>query len=91
MAFVPEDRHRDALILEFSLVENVALRGSGVRRGRMAWHALHERTRALISRAGLAAIATGYHALAAGGGEKIEYGWVEVKPHALVREDTPNG
>lgn len=49
VAFVPEDRHRDALILDFSLVENVALRGAGRRRGRMAWRAFADRTRALIS------------------------------------------
>jgi simple sugar transport system ATP-binding protein len=49
VAFVPEDRHRDAMILEFSLVENVALRGSGARRGRMDWKALDDRTRALIA------------------------------------------
>jgi len=49
-----------------------------------------ERTRALLSDEAVAAISTGYHALSAGGGEKVEYGWVEVKPHALVREDTPN-
>lgn len=50
-----------------------------------------ERTRALLSNEAVVAISTGYHALSAGGGEKVEYGWVEVKPHALVREATPNG
>src|SRR3712207_7900197 len=32
IGFIPEDRHRDGLILEFSLAENVALRGAGTRR-----------------------------------------------------------
>lgn len=49
VAFVPEDRHRDALILDFSLIENVALRGAGARRGRLAWRTIAERARALIA------------------------------------------
>ena len=37
IAFVPEDRHRDAMILDFTVSENVALRGAGERRGMMRW------------------------------------------------------
>jgi len=37
VALIPEDRQRDALILSFSLTENVALKGAGTRRGRMEW------------------------------------------------------
>ena len=37
IGFVPEDRQRDALVLDFSLLENVALRGAGSRRGRIRW------------------------------------------------------
>ena len=36
-ALVPEDRGRDALISEFSVTENVALKGAGRARGRMDW------------------------------------------------------
>jgi simple sugar transport system ATP-binding protein len=48
IGFVPEDRHRDALVLEFSLTENVALRGAGVRRGRVLWREMRIRTDALV-------------------------------------------
>jgi general nucleoside transport system ATP-binding protein len=48
VAFVPEDRHREALVLDFSLTENVALRGAGTRKGIMPWAQLRERTRALL-------------------------------------------
>lgn len=48
-ALVPENRQRDALVLGFSLTENVALKGAGRRRGRMMWQRLRERTRALIA------------------------------------------
>jgi len=37
IGFVPEDRQRDGLVLDLSLVENLALRGLGRRVGRMRW------------------------------------------------------
>jgi ABC-type uncharacterized transport system ATPase subunit len=48
IGFVPEDRHRDSLVLSFSLGENVALRDSGVRRGRLDLGATADHTNALI-------------------------------------------
>lgn len=48
LGFVPEDRHRDALLLDAPLFENVALRGAGARRGWMPWRALRESTAALL-------------------------------------------
>jgi ABC-type uncharacterized transport system ATPase subunit len=48
VGFIPDDRHHDAVLLERSLVENVALRGAGARHGRMAWPALTARTNALL-------------------------------------------
>ena len=47
VGFVPEDRHRDAVLLERSLVENVALRGAGARRGFVDWRAFESRTASL--------------------------------------------
>jgi ABC-type uncharacterized transport system ATPase subunit len=44
VGFVPEDRHADAVLTERSLVENVALRDAGSRRGRMPWKQLAEVT-----------------------------------------------
>ncbi len=35
IGFVPEDRQRDGLVLDFSLTENLALRGAGKRSGRV--------------------------------------------------------
>jgi ABC-type uncharacterized transport system ATPase subunit len=48
VGFVPEDRHRDAVLLDRSLVENVALRGAGARRGRIAWGAIGTHTESLM-------------------------------------------
>ena len=52
---VPADRHQLALVGEFTLTENVALRGLATRRGRMPWDALASKTRELIGRFGIAA------------------------------------
>lgn len=49
IGFVPEDRQRDALALGRSLVENIALRGAGRRRGRMRWRAEATAAAALIA------------------------------------------
>ncbi|HSD00230.1 MAG TPA: ABC transporter ATP-binding protein [Casimicrobiaceae bacterium] len=49
LGFVPEDRHRDALMLDAPLDENIALRGAGARHGLMPWRAIREETRALIA------------------------------------------
>lgn len=48
VGFVPEDRHRDALVMEFSLTENVALHQAGRLRGVIAWHAWEDQTRQLL-------------------------------------------
>ncbi len=48
VGFVPEDRHRDAVLLERSLSENIALRGAGVRRGLVNWNSVGARARELM-------------------------------------------
>ena len=50
VALIPEDRHRDALILGFSLTENVSLKGAGRRQGRINWQREREATRKLAER-----------------------------------------
>ncbi|MBL0171617.1 MAG: ABC transporter ATP-binding protein [Gemmatimonadaceae bacterium] len=48
LGFVPEDRHRDALLLDAPLTENIALRGAGARQGLVPWRAVRESTAALL-------------------------------------------
>lgn len=48
VAFIPEDRQRDAVILPFSLTENVALRESGRARGRLRWPVWRDLTARLL-------------------------------------------
>jgi simple sugar transport system ATP-binding protein len=49
IGFVPEDRHRDALVLEFTTTENLTLKSAGQRRGRIRWSSQRERTRLAIA------------------------------------------
>jgi simple sugar transport system ATP-binding protein len=49
VGFVPEDRHGEALLLDRSLVENVALRDAGDRRGVLRWRAIREHTESLMA------------------------------------------
>jgi general nucleoside transport system ATP-binding protein len=55
VAFIPADRRREGLVVEFSLTENVALRGLGTRRGIMPWPRLRKHTLDLIERFGITA------------------------------------
>lgn len=48
VGFVPEDRQRDALVLDFTLGENIALRGAGSRRGLARRREFEALTRTLI-------------------------------------------
>ena len=48
IGFVPDDRHRDGLILEMSLVENLALSGAAVRRGIVRWNEMAFTTREIL-------------------------------------------
>ena len=50
VAFIPEDRQRDALVSSFTAVENVALATAAAARGAMPWRALRTRTAALLER-----------------------------------------
>jgi simple sugar transport system ATP-binding protein len=49
VAFIPEDRHRDALLVDAPLAENLALAGAGARRGRVPWARLRARTAELVT------------------------------------------
>jgi simple sugar transport system ATP-binding protein len=48
VGFIPEDRHRDGLVLEQTLTENVVLKGAGSRRGIIRWSSERDRTRRLM-------------------------------------------
>ena len=94
VGFVPEDRHHDALVLEFSLYENVALHGLGARRGRMPWRALRRATAVLLEAFDVRAPGADTRAGALSGGnqQKLVLGReLAEQPAALVVESPTRG
>lgn len=94
VGFVPEDRHREALMLDAPLDENIALRDAGARRGVMPWHDLRERTRAVmrdrdVRAAGPAVLA---RMLSGGNQQKLVLGReLADAPDAIVVENPSRG
>lgn len=94
VGFVPEDRHREALLLDSSLVENVALRGAGARRGRMPWSALRETTASIVKHYNVLAsgVQSSARALSGGNQQKLVMGReLNDAPSALVVENPSRG
>lgn len=94
VGFVPEDRHRDALLLDAPLFENTALRGAGARRGRMNWSALRESTAGLLTRFDVRAPGPQAVARTLSGGNQQKYVLgreLAEEPQALVVENPSRG
>lgn len=94
VGFVPEDRHRDALILEYSLTENVELANVGARRGRIHWSESRARTEALIRTYAVRAPSAQIPARALSGGnqQKLVVGReLHVGDRALILENPTRG
>jgi simple sugar transport system ATP-binding protein len=70
VAFIPEDRHRDGLALDFTLAENMALRGAGTRRGFMTWPSIRRHTAALMRASDVRASSESAYARALSGGNQ---------------------
>ncbi|GAB1343233.1 ABC transporter ATP-binding protein [Gemmatimonas sp.] len=94
VGFVPEDRHRDALLLDAPLFENTALRGAGARRGRMPWRALRENTAGLLTRFDVRAPGPDAPARTLSGGNQQKFVLgreLAEQPQALVVENPSRG
>lgn len=94
VGFVPEDRHRDALLLDAPLFENAALQGAGARRGVIDWNGFRARTASLMQRfdvraSGADAVA---RTLSGGNQQKLVLGReLEAARDALVVENPSRG
>ena len=91
VALIPADRLREALVLEFTLTENVALHGLGRRRGLMPWPELSGRTAALLERFAIVAPSPRAPARALSGGNQQRLVVARELEHAvdLVVADNP--
>lgn len=94
VAFIPEDRHRDAVVLDFPLTGNLALRGLGQRRGRMDWPSLREHARTLLDRFDVRAPSPdlAMRDLSGGNQQKFVFGReLDPLPSAIVAENPTRG
>ena len=94
VGFVPDDRHREGLALDMSLVENFALRGCAERRGRMPWRDLMETTAAAIERFDVRADGVTASANSLSGGNQQKFilaRELDGPPPALVVESPERG
>jgi simple sugar transport system ATP-binding protein len=91
---VPEDRHRDALILDFSLVENLALADAAARKGLMPWAALTQRTETILNHHEISAESPASAARSLSGGNQQRFvvaRELEAGGVALVAENPTRG
>lgn len=94
VGFIPEDRQRDALALDMSIVENVALSGVGNRRGAMPWGVIERRTRELLRANGLGAVdpAAAVRTLSGGNQQKLVLAReLDGAPSLVVAENVTRG
>lgn len=94
IGFVPEDRHRDALILDFDVAANIALRDAGSARGRLAWSRIRARAAAMLADYDVRAPSTDtiVGALSGGNQQKLVLAReLEPKPRLIVAENPTRG
>jgi simple sugar transport system ATP-binding protein len=94
IGFIPEDRHREAVILSMSLTENLALRDLARRRGRMPWASISRSARNLIMAFDVRASgpAVPMAALSGGNQQRFVVGRaMEPLPSLLVAENPTRG
>jgi simple sugar transport system ATP-binding protein len=94
VGFVPEDRHRDAVVLDATLVENLALRDAGARTGLVPWRTLTTDAETMMAARDVrAASATApMRALSGGNQQKFVLGReLAGAPAALVVENPTRG
>ena len=94
VAFIPEDRQRDAVIGEFSLTENLALADADRRKGVLPWRALRSETEDLIRafdvRAAGAAVPVA--TLSGGNQQRFVLGRaLRTAPQAIIAENPSRG
>jgi len=98
VGFVPEDRHRDAVLLDRDLAANMILRGAGARRGMIDWQAAWSDTRAILEEYDVRVPSTraALRMLSGGNQQKIVVARElraarDDRPHAIVAENPTRG
>ena len=94
VGFVPDDRHRDGLILDMTVAENYALRGVGTRSGRIPWTSVTSAARRVIDDfdVRVAGVQAPARTMSGGNQQKFIVGReLDGQPPALVVENPTRG
>lgn len=94
VGFVPEDRHREALALDLSLTENVAMRDAARRSGIVPWTLLRQRTVRLLEEFDIRALGPDVAARTLSGGNQqklVLARELEQNPQLLIVENPTRG
>jgi simple sugar transport system ATP-binding protein len=94
VGFVPDDRHRDGLVLRMSLTENYMLRGAAARRGTVRWADAARATNEIIRQFDVRAPSSNATAATLSGGNQQKFVLgreLEGPPAALVIENPTRG
>jgi ABC-type uncharacterized transport system ATPase subunit len=94
IGFVPDDRHRDGLVLDMSVTENYALRNAGRRRGRLGWAAMAEAAQHIVDEfdVRISTLSAPVRSLSGGNQQKFIVGReLDGSPSALVVENPARG
>ncbi len=94
IAFIPEDRHRDALVLDMTLTENFALHALGERRGRISWREAHTQTSRALEAFDVRAAGPDSRARELSGGNQQKFVFARELarlPNAVIAENPTRG
>lgn len=94
VSFIPGDRRREALVLDFPLFENLALRRAVDLHGIVPWHDVRERTRAVIREFDVRAESesAAVHTLSGGNQQRFVVGReLAAHPSLVVAEEPTRG
>jgi simple sugar transport system ATP-binding protein len=94
VGFIPEDRLREAIVADFSLMENFTLRAVSKRTGRISWRAEAERTARGIAEFGIHGAAPATIAGALSGGNQQRFVLArecDNSPDAIIAESPTRG
>lgn len=91
IAMIPSDRIRDALVPDFSILDNVALRGAGARRGQMPWRDLSAKAAGIVERFSIRApgVSAAVRTLSGGNQQRLVIGRELADEVDLVIADDP--
>lgn len=94
IAFIPEDRHRDALVLDMTLTENFALHALGARKGTISWRDAESSTSRALAAFDVRAAGPSSRARELSGGNQQKFVFareLNKMPNAVIAENPTRG